>query len=116
MSTEAACQLCLGSSEPVRTQILLHTWILLPVMAKRKGSDGAAGTADKHTRSPHADSAARPVKHNRTAVKRPAVKRPARVNAAESQPTVLSSVSLQECSDWLQALPEGDIAQREPLK
>lgn len=120
MSTEAACQLCLGSSEPVRTQIFLHTWILLAVMAKRKGSDGAAGTADKHARSSHADSAAQPVKHNRTnsntVVKRPAVKRPARVNAAESQPTVLSSVSLQECSDWLQALPEGDIAQSQPLK
>ena len=85
-------------------------------MAKRKGSDGAAGTADKHTHSPHADSAARPVKHNRTAVKRSAVKRPARVNAAESQPTVLSSVSLQECSEWLQALPEGHIAQSQPLK
>ena len=116
MSTEAACRLCLGSSESVRAQIFLHTWILFPIMAKRKGSDGAAGTADKHTRSPHADSAARPVKHNRTSVKRPAVKRPARVNAAESQPTVLSSVSLQECSEWLQALPEGHIAQSQPLK
>ena len=76
MYTEAAWRLCLGSSESVRAQILLHTWILFPIMAKRKGSDGAAGTADKHTRSPHADSAARPVKHNRTAVKRSAVKRP----------------------------------------
>ena len=89
-------------------------------MAKRKGSDGAAGTADKHARSSHADSAAQPVKHNRTnsntVVKRPVVKRPARVNAAESEPTVLSSVSLQECSDWFQALPEGDIAQSQPLK
>lgn len=116
MYTEAACRLCLGSSESVRAQIFLHTWILFPIMAKRKGSGGAAGTADKHTRSPHADSAARPVKHNRTAVKRSAVKRPARVNAAESQPTVLSSVSLQECSEWLQALPEGHIAQSQPLK
>jgi hypothetical protein len=29
---------------------------------------------------------------------------------------VLSSVSLQECSQWLQALPEGHIAQSQPLK
>ena len=109
-----------GSSESVRAQFFLHTWILFPIMAKRKGFDGAAGTADKHARSPHADSAARPVKHNRTnsntAMKRPAAKRSAQVDAAESQPTVLSSVSLQECSDWLQAFPEGHIAQSQPLK
>ena len=32
------------------------------------------------------------------------------------QPTVLSSVSLQECSDWLHAFPEDHIAQSQPLK
>ena len=109
----------MGSSEPVRIESFCArgSYSLMP---KRKGFDGAAGTADKHAHSSHADSAAQPIKRNRTnsntAVKRPAMKRPAQNNAAESQPTVLSSVSLQECSHWLQALPKDAIAESQPLK
>ena len=56
-----------------------------------------------------ADSTARRVKRTRAA-------RPAQDSAAQSQPAVLSSVGLQECSHWLQSLPEDAIAQSLPLK
>ena len=56
-----------------------------------------------------ADSTARRVKRTRAA-------RAAQDSAAQSQPAVLSSVGLQECSHWLQSLPEDVIAQSLPLK
>ena len=52
----------------------------------------------------------------RKSVKRTRAARAAQDSAAQSQPAVLSSVGLQECSHWLQSLPEDAIAQSLPLK
>ena len=52
----------------------------------------------------------------RKSVKRTRAARAAQDSAAQSQPAVLSSVGLQECSHWLQSLPEDVIAQSLPLK
>ena len=114
----------LGSSESVFVQIFLHAWILSLIMQKRRGFANAAVTSTKRTHSLHIDSAAQPViKHTRTEALTNSntasintVEPFAQDSAAQSQPTVLSSVSLQECSDWLQALPEDAIAQSSPLK
>ena len=52
----------------------------------------------------------------RKSVKRTRAARAAQDSAAQSQPAVLSSVGLQECSHWVQSLPEDAIAQSLPLK
>ena len=52
----------------------------------------------------------------RKSVKRTRAARAAQDSAAQSQPAVLSSVGLQECSHWLQSLPEDAITQSLPLK
>ena len=105
--------------KPIPLPEVLHEFRGKIIKAAQKLQQQLLSSAERPMLTGFKDRQRKRAQRKRAQRKRAQRKRAARAaqdSAAQSQPAVLSSVGLQECSHWVQSLPEDAIAQSLPLK